>query len=338
VGKPLVSVTVCVRNGAHWIDDCMAALAAQTYRPLEIIAVDDGSSDGGTEVMQEWHDPQAERPNSNGISIRVLQQEPLGLSAGRNLALNEANGDWVAITDIDCRAEPDWISVMMASSDGVEAVTGRTIFEKGTTSVSRLRAWMVEAKYNDRPERASLADGSSTATLANGPCSMFRRENLITRGGFDPAWYHAEDMEVSMLILESGGEICYVADAVVNHVAEESLLKFLAKRRRDARAHVRILRGYRGVNHDFTSDARLIVTLLPIVLFVWSSFFMFGPLNFIAEWAPFWIVMASCFLVVMVAFRNHLLWSCALWLGAFEGCIDALLGRNGHKPLFGKQR
>ena len=327
MSEPLVSVTVCVRDGAQWVDDCMAALAAQTYRPLEIIAVDDGSIDYSVKILRAWHDPEAERPESNGISIRVLQQEPLGLSAGRNLALNEANGDWVAITDIDCQAEPDWISAMMTSSDGVEAVTGRAIFDEGRTSVSKLRALMIAAKYNDRSEHA---------TLANGPCSMFRKENLVARGGFDPSWYHAEDMEVSMRILQSGGEIRYVADAVVNHVAEESLLQFLGKRRRDARAHVRIMRRYRGVKHDFTDDAKIIVTLFPIVLAVWSSFLMFGPENFIAEWAPFWLVMASCFLVVIVAFRNHLLWSCALWLGAAEGCIDAVLGRNGHKPLFRK--
>ncbi len=329
MGEPLVSVTVCVRNGAHWIDDCMAALAAQTYRPLEIIAVDDGSSDGGTEVIQEWHDPHAERPESNGISIRVVQQEPLGLSAGRNLALNAANGDWVAITDIDCRAKPDWISVMMASSDGVEAVTGRVVFDEGRTSVSKLRARKIAAKYADR---------ATKTTLANGPCSMFRRENLVAKGGFEPAWYHAEDMEVSMGILESGGEIRYVADAVVNHVAEESLLQFLAKRRRDARAHMRIIRGYRGVKHDFTSDAKFVAPLLPVVLLVWSSFLCYGLDNFTAQMAPFWFVTASCLLIALIAFRIHVLWSCALWIGAFEGCIDALLGRNGHKPLFEKQR
>jgi glycosyltransferase involved in cell wall biosynthesis len=314
----------------------MAAICGQTYRPLELIAVDDGSSDGGTEILKGWHDPEANRPESNGIPVRILTQEPLGLSAGRNNALNEAKGEWVAITDIDCRPEPNWIERMHDSCEGVEAVTGRTIFESGNTSVSRLRAWMTEAKYNDRLERVTLGDGSYSATLANGPCSMFQRGNLVSRGGFDPAWFHAEDMEVSMRILESGGEIRYVADAVVNHVAEESLLQFLGKRRRDARAHVRIMRRYRGVKHDFTDDAKIIVTLFPIVLAVWSSFLMFGPENFIAEWAPFWLVMASCFLVVIVAFRNHLLWSCALWLGAAEGCIDAVLGRNGHKPLFRK--
>ena len=71
---PLISITVCVRNGVHWIDDCMAALSAQTYRPLEIIAVDDGSIDGSNELLQKWQ-------TSEGIPIQVVSQEPLGLPA-----------------------------------------------------------------------------------------------------------------------------------------------------------------------------------------------------------------------------------------------------------------
>ena len=52
--NPLISVTVCVRNGIQWIDGCLEALKNQTYRPLEIIAVDDGSTDGSTKCLQKW--------------------------------------------------------------------------------------------------------------------------------------------------------------------------------------------------------------------------------------------------------------------------------------------
>ena len=45
MSNPLVSVTVCVRDGLEWVDGCMESLLQQTWRPLEIIAVDDGSTD-----------------------------------------------------------------------------------------------------------------------------------------------------------------------------------------------------------------------------------------------------------------------------------------------------
>ena len=304
MSSPLISITVCVRNGVHWIDDCMAALSAQTYRPLEIIAVDDGSIDGSNELLQKWQ-------TSEGIPIQVISQEPLGLSAGRNNALNIAKGEWVAITDIDCRPRPDWIEKMFASSEGMDAVTGRVIFDEGRTSVSRLRSRTIAWKYSSRSDKA---------TLANGPCSMFKRENLISLGGFDPSWYHAEDMEVSMIIKQSGGDIRYEPEAVVDHVAESHLKIFLQKRRRDARAHTRIMRKYRGAKHDFSKDGMLIAFLLiPYVALSITITNFFEP-----------VIAVAAILGFSIIFRNYLLWSIALWLGTFEGCVDALLRRNGH--------
>ncbi len=53
---PLVSVTVC-RNGEAWVKGCMEALLEQTWRPLEIIAVDDGSTDASGAVLQTYPTP-----------------------------------------------------------------------------------------------------------------------------------------------------------------------------------------------------------------------------------------------------------------------------------------
>ena len=310
--NPLISITVCVRNGKRWIDHCMKAICAQTYHPIEVIAVDDGSTDGGTEVLQKWHNLE---PISGEVSVRVISQKQLGLSAGRNRALNEANGEWVAITDIDCKPRPNWIEKLFASSEGFEAVTGRVLFDEGRTSVSRLRATSVANKYSKRGEKA---------TLANGPCSMFKRDSLISRGGFDPEWFHAEDMEVSMKILESGGTIRYVPDAIVDHVAENNLGHFLQKRRRDARAHIRIMRKYPRIKHDFTSDGKFVMIILPL-LFISV---IFGVVDSLISL----IFMMICVLI----FRNYLLWSAALWIGALEGYNDAIRGINGHSRLFRK--
>ena len=66
---PLVTVTVAVRDGVDWVDDCLRSLVDQTYRPLEVVAVDDGSSDGSTELLREWQDESGEE---NGLPIRVI--------------------------------------------------------------------------------------------------------------------------------------------------------------------------------------------------------------------------------------------------------------------------
>ncbi len=335
----MVSVTVCVRNGVSWIDDCMNALISQTYRPLEIIAVDDGSTDGGKEKLESWSGMHGDIP------VTVLTQPPTGLSAGRNLALNESKGEWVAITDIDCRPDPYWIEELVRVSDGVGgeyvlAVTGRTIFDKGETPTSRIRARSIATKYASRPRIASLA---------NGPCSMFNRESLVEVGGFNPSWYHAEDMEVSLRLIASGGIIIYTPAAVVHHVAESSFREFLRKRRRDARAHVRIARvyGQSGVRkpdgslhrHDFTSDARNIAPLLPIVTTGFSIAVLF--LLFVPNFTPIWYIALMTGIVwipIALSRWRQLLWSTALWVGVIDGIVDALLGRNGHHSFFRRRR
>ena len=128
----LVSIAVCVRDGVDWIDGCMESLVNQTHSPLEIILVDDGSSDGSGQKAETW---------SEHALVTVITQDALGLSAGRMAALDASKGEWFAITDIDVRPETDWIERMLESSNSSEgedvvAVTGRTIFGRADDVIS----------------------------------------------------------------------------------------------------------------------------------------------------------------------------------------------------------
>ncbi len=344
---PLVTLSVSVRNGSEHIDDCMRALVAQSWRPLEIVAVDDGSSDGGADILASWHDPSGSKPDSNGVPIRVLTRASEGLSAGRNAAFEASRGEWFAITDIDCRPAANWLEEMMNVRHGlgderVAAVTGRTVFDKGRTRVSRLRSAEIERKYRGR---------SRIATLANGPCSMFRHRMLVSVGGFDADWYHAEDMEVSLLLITAGGTIIHTPYAVVDHVAEETLRLFLRKRRRDARAHMRIVRkhGLGGpvrpdgerLGHDFTADAKWAALVLPMHILLYAL--LFCLLTWLKEPIlrpyPTPLLAALPLLFNVIVDRDALIrlfWSAAIWLGISDGYTDALLARNGHPRLFSK--
>ena len=365
---PMVSVSVCVRNGAHWIEGCLEALLNQTYPHIEILVVNDGSDDGAEALLSSYHDPSGER----GFPLIVHHQPPLGLSAGRQWAVDHASGEWVAITDIDVRPEQDWVANMVANIQPVSeherivAVTGRTVFEQANDLVSRLRSVEIAAKYRARPRRTSLA---------NGPCSMFDRKALLEVGGFDPSWYHAEDMEVSLRLIEAGGTIVYATDALVKHVPETGAAHFLAKRKRDARAHLRIVRHHpkrrrQGPGFDFLGSSTTVLCLFPIwfgivlsgIPFAWGLFsgeFSFNR-NALDAWEGQVLLVSFILLIVHEMFlwrgrlgvvnrevmrtttQNKLVamlgvrrltfrWSVALWHGLVLGCIDALLGRNGHK-------
>ncbi len=318
-----MTLTVCARDAEDWVEGCLDALFAQSHRPIEIIAVNDGSRDRTSEAMHAW----AGAHESETVRIEIIDQPPLGLSAGRQAAVDRAKGEWVAITDIDCRPQAIWIEAMLEASIGMQgedvmAVTGRTRFLVGKDLPSKVRSEQIERKYGSRSRRA---------TLANGPCSMFLAEALVAIGGFDPTWYHAEDMEVSLRLLSAGGTIVYAPTAVVEHLPEEGYRRFLRKRRRDARAHLRIIHhfGWGGprranaprLRHDFTSDALGAAFVAPLLGGACAVASLFGPL---------WVASPLVPVLLLPRWRLNLCWSLALWVGATEGCIDWLLGRQGH--------
>lgn len=95
----LISIIVPVYNTAQWLRRCLDSICAQSYRNLEILCVNDGSTDNSAEILAEYaaHDSR----------IKVFTQANAGLSAARNTALEHATGEWVTGVDSDDYLEPD---------------------------------------------------------------------------------------------------------------------------------------------------------------------------------------------------------------------------------------
>ncbi|WP_295746728.1 glycosyltransferase family 2 protein [uncultured Limosilactobacillus sp.] len=92
-----ISVIVPVYNVAPYLKQCLDSIVSQTYRNLEIILVNDGSTDNSLKICQQYQE-QDKR-------IRVISQKNAGLSAARNTGLNVANGQYVTFVDSD-----DWFA------------------------------------------------------------------------------------------------------------------------------------------------------------------------------------------------------------------------------------
>ena len=104
-GQPLISVIVPVYNVEQYLDPCMESIVGQTYRQLEILVVDDGSTDSSGEMCDRW----AERDER----IRVIHQPNGGLSAARNTALDIMQGELVMMVDSDDVLHPGCTSVLL---------------------------------------------------------------------------------------------------------------------------------------------------------------------------------------------------------------------------------
>lgn len=112
---PLLSVIVPVYNAAGMLPRGLGSLCSQTYRRVEIICVDDGSTDNSLEVLREYA--------SRDGRIKVIQQENAGVSAARNRGLDAATGELVAFVDADDWLEPGaYESAVQAFAEGGDIV------------------------------------------------------------------------------------------------------------------------------------------------------------------------------------------------------------------------
>jgi len=98
ITNKLISVVVPVYNRELLITRALDSVIAQTYRPLELLVVDDGSTDGTVEAVQSWMDA---HPNSDLFSTKLICQEKLGGNAARNRGIEVSSGDFIAFLDSD---------------------------------------------------------------------------------------------------------------------------------------------------------------------------------------------------------------------------------------------
>ncbi len=124
VKQPKVSVIVTNYNYANYIRESLDSVANQTHTNLELIIINDGSTDNSDEVIKSWlHDNRSIAKKTNYIS-----QENQGISFARNTGLGAANGEYLIFLDADDYFPNDYIEKLasVASSSGADVVYGNT--------------------------------------------------------------------------------------------------------------------------------------------------------------------------------------------------------------------
>ena len=105
MSEPLISVIVPAYNAEAFLDPCLESIVTQSYRHLEILVVDDGSTDGTGTLCDRW----AQRDER----IRVIHQPNGGHSAVRNAALDTMTGELVAMVDSDDILHPEFAATLL---------------------------------------------------------------------------------------------------------------------------------------------------------------------------------------------------------------------------------
>lgn len=204
----LVSVIVPAYNAERTLAECLRALTQQDYPALEIIVVDDGSTDRTGEIAQGFE------------GVTYIRQENAGPAAARNRGAAAAKGAWLAFTDSDCVAEPDWINQLMAKCEpGVVGIGGTY----GIANPGSLLARIIHAEIIARHARLPVyVDFLGSFNVA------YERAAFESVGGFDPAFSQAsgEDNDLAYRMIDAGGKLTFTRFAVVNHYHPERVLPY----------------------------------------------------------------------------------------------------------------
>lgn len=104
---PLISIIVPIYNTADYLPTCLDSILAQTYQNIEIVLINDGSTDNSTKIAQDYikKDPR----------IKLFNQKNQGLSAARNTGIQKSTGEYLTFVDSDDAIEPTMLKSMLTA-------------------------------------------------------------------------------------------------------------------------------------------------------------------------------------------------------------------------------
>lgn len=194
------SIIIPVYNLARYLPETLESVRAQTNADWEAIVIDDCSTDDSRAVAQNYI------ARCNDPRIRVIWTEKnSGVSAARNLGVNQARGDWLAFLDGDDVYEPDFIASMLeAATSGAEVVH---------CSALKWDGHKVLGVYGPAKKEIRCFPGSLFARNYILPSTMMcSREAWLRNGPFDtqPSFQHVEDWDWVLRAAQAGLRFHYV--------------------------------------------------------------------------------------------------------------------------------
>lgn len=137
-----ISVVIALYNKAEYILGTLSSVFAQRSPAYEVIVVDDGSTDGGADSVEQLGHP----------SVRLIRQANGGVSQARNTGIAAARGDWIAFLDADDIWHPDYLSTLevLISHHPETQLVGTTY---RSVSLEQLNS---ESRWGNKPEESSV--------------------------------------------------------------------------------------------------------------------------------------------------------------------------------------
>ena len=219
-----VSILIHNINRADILERCLSSVAAQTYRPLEVVILDAGSTDSSPEVIARA----AVVMRLVGMEVRIVSCPLMGVSASRNLAALQASGNLWCFLDNDATlVSPQSIEPLIAlfQANPRLGVVAFRILQGDFNEIDPL-AWVFRRspeKWADKMFRTFIFAGAGCCIRAD----IFQALN----GFWEQLRYSREEEDLSLALVDHGWEIIYTPAITIRHYADQRGRVSMAQRR-----------------------------------------------------------------------------------------------------------
>lgn len=213
---PRLSIIILSWNGGQYLDDCLGALAAQTFRDFETILVDNGSSDGSAAYVREqfsW--------------VRLVElPENVGFAEGNNRGFLIAGGEFIVTLNNDTKVVPSFLAELVKAAEagpriGMVAAKMLNFHQTGRIDSVGVKATTAGMGSNIGVGENDEGQYDLPAEVF-GPCAgaaLYRRSMLAETGFFDPNFFaYYEDLDLAWRGRLAGWKAVTAPAAVVYHV------------------------------------------------------------------------------------------------------------------------
>lgn len=231
----MISVIIPVYNAAPHLAACLDSVLAQTYADIELLLVDDGSTDGSLEVCNDYACKDAR--------VTVIHQENQGASTARNRALAEARGEYVAFIDADDVVHASYLQSLLQAIQ----LTDSDIAQSPYKIIDESRRWEYTPSRLSAPFRTEvgkvLASGEEAIldmmyqrplSANSSPCKLFRA-SLFQTCRFPEQYRVYEDLFLMVQLYSSAKRMVCLKEPLYYYFKSNSgTLNSLSIRRQDA--------------------------------------------------------------------------------------------------------
>jgi hypothetical protein len=279
--RSLVSVIVVCFNARQHLETCLSSVALQTYPNLEVVVVDNGSTDGSVEYVRH-----------NFPSFHLVENGAnLGYARANNVGFQAAKGELFAVLNPDTEVHSRWVTALVEAFDdpAVGLATSRVCYfgDRSRINACGNRVHVSGIGYcRGLDEPAGKYDEPAWVASVSG-CSFMIQRSLIDRiGGFDEDFFmYVEDTDLSLRAQLAGARIRYVPGSIVYHkyaLRPTARKLYLLERNRSQV----LLKNFRWL-----TLAALSPSILATWLLMWLYALIHGPAYLAAQFrAQLWLV------------------------------------------------